>query len=96
MSTVKKNISRLKEHFDAESEVPKEERFNSGYDALVESACPAFTSKFNLENEVGYKELLAGGDALRMERVPKNYLIDDNNRAGKKQLSWHGQVTLKV
>lgn len=48
------------------------------------------------ENEVGYKELLAGGDALRMERVPKNYLIDDNNRAGKKQLSWHGQVTLKV
>lgn len=43
-----KNISRLKEHFDAESEVPKEERFNSGYDALVESACPAFTSKFNL------------------------------------------------
>ncbi|KAG5589031.1 hypothetical protein H5410_039545 [Solanum commersonii] len=89
-----KNISHLKEHFDADSEVPKS---NSGYDAVVESARPAFTSKFNSEHhEVGYEELLAGRDVLRMECVPKNYLIDDNNRVGKKKLSWHGQVTLKV
>ncbi|KAK4729114.1 hypothetical protein R3W88_022102 [Solanum pinnatisectum] len=92
-----KNISHVKEHFDAESEVPKVERSNSGFDAVVESARPAFTSKFNLEHhEVGYEELLAGGDVLRMECVPNNYLIDDNNRVGKKKLSWHGQVTLKV
>ncbi|XP_015077387.1 uncharacterized protein LOC107026878 isoform X1 [Solanum pennellii] len=92
-----KNISHLKTHFDAESEVPKVERSNSGYDAVVESARPAFTSKFNSEHhEVGYEELSAGGDVLRMECVPKNYLVDDNNRVGKKELSWHGQVTLKV
>ncbi|KAK6781539.1 hypothetical protein RDI58_019335 [Solanum bulbocastanum] len=92
-----KNISHLKEHFDAESEVPKVERSNSGFDAVVESARPAFASKFNSEHhEVGYEELLAGGDVLRVECVPNNYLIDDNNRVGKKKLSWHGQVTLKV
>ncbi|KAH0643649.1 hypothetical protein KY289_034623 [Solanum tuberosum] len=69
-----KNISHLKEHFDAESEVPKVERSNNGYDAVVESARPAFTSKFNSEHhEVGCEELLAGGDVLRMECVPKNY-----------------------
>ncbi|MCD7459907.1 hypothetical protein HAX54_042288 [Datura stramonium] len=91
-----RSISHLRKHFDAENEVPKEARSNSGYDAAVETAYPAFTSKFNLEDEVGYEELLAGGDVLRMECVPKNYLIDDNNRVGKKKLSWHGQVTLKV
>ena len=42
-----KNISRFKKIFDAENEVPKVERSNSGYDAVVESARPAFTSKFN-------------------------------------------------
>lgn len=91
-----RSISHLKKHFDAESEVPKEERSNSGYDAAVGTARPAVTSKFNSEHEVGYEEPLAGGDVLRMEYVPKNYLIDDNNRVGKKKLSWHGQVTLKV
>ncbi|CAN4077110.1 unnamed protein product [Withania somnifera] len=41
-----RNISHLK-HFNAESEAPKEERSYSGYDAAVETARPAFTSKFN-------------------------------------------------
>lgn len=29
------------------------------------------------EREVGYKGLLAGADVVRMECVPKKYLIDD-------------------
>lgn len=92
-----KNISHMKKHFDSESEVPKEERSINGYDAAVESACPAFTSEFNSEHEVGYEELLAvGDDVLRMECMPNDYLIDDNNRVRKKKLPWHGQVTLKV
>ncbi|XP_055819961.1 uncharacterized protein LOC129888921 [Solanum dulcamara] len=91
-----KNISHMK-IFDPESEVPKEERSNNGYDAAIEPDRPAFTSKFNSEHEVGYEELLAvGDDMLRMECMPKNYLIDDNNRVGMKKLSWHGQMTLKV
>ncbi|KAM3379333.1 putative protein isoform X1 [Capsicum galapagoense] len=72
-----RNISHLKKHFDAESEVPKEERTNSSYDAAVETTLPAFTSNLNSEREVGYKGLLAGADVVRMECVPKKYLIDD-------------------
>lgn len=42
-----RNISHLKKHFDAENEVPKEERNNSSYDAAVETTLPAFTSNLN-------------------------------------------------
>lgn len=91
-----RNISHLKKHFDAEGEVAKENRSNSGYDAVAETTRPAFTSNLNSGHEVGYEELLAGGELLRMQCLPKTYLIDDNNRVGKKKLPWHGQVTLKM
>ncbi|XP_009796790.1 uncharacterized protein LOC107802915 isoform X1 [Nicotiana tabacum] len=89
-----RDIPHMK-NFDTESEVPKEERFNSGYDAAGETARPAFTSKFNSGYEVGDDEALAGRDVLRLEFLPKNYLIDDSG-VGKKKLSWHGEVTFKV
>ncbi|OIS97156.1 PREDICTED: uncharacterized protein LOC109234460 isoform X2 [Nicotiana attenuata] len=89
-----RDIPHMK-NFDTESEVPEEERFNSGYDAAGQTARPAFTSKFNSGYEVGDDEVLAGRDVLRLECVPMNYLIDDNG-VGKKKLSWHGEVTLKI
>ncbi|XP_009796791.1 uncharacterized protein LOC107802915 isoform X2 [Nicotiana tabacum] len=91
---LERDIPHMK-NFDTESEVPKEERFNSGYDAAGETARPAFTSKFNSGYEVGDDEALAGRDVLRLEFLPKNYLIDDSG-VGKKKLSWHGEVTFKV
>ncbi|XP_059311646.1 uncharacterized protein LOC132063206 [Lycium ferocissimum] len=90
-----RNISHMK-NFDAESEVSEEEKSNNGCDAGVETARPAFTSKFNLGCEVGNEEVATSRDVLKLECMPKKYLIDDNNRVGKKKLDWHAQVTLKV